>query len=198
LDCINFFDAPKPFGLLRGSTSLRLPGAFAEGHALSCSAASQAGRPSLRSGLCLASQLREPARFAYGFALVSLRMLRNRYAFPCLPPGRPRPSRLFAGEQPAASRLGAAEPYRFARTFATPGGGLRGHSFCYSRKIVNPAPHMSFPRKRESRGSGCLSLSFPQYGFAFNIYTSRAVSFRRRFAGVSKAKRRGISSRIGQ
>ena len=100
-----------------------------EGRALSCFAASAAlrsafaapgtygfQRPTLLATPCFPSQLREPARLACGPAFVSLRLLRNRYAFPCLSPGRPRPSRLFAGEPPAASRLGAAEPCRLART----------------------------------------------------------------------------------
>ena len=79
----------------------------------------------------------------------------------------------FAGEPPATSRLGASEPCRLARTFASLGGGLLGHSICHSREIGNPGDPV------------CHPLLFPQCGFAFNVYSSRAVSFRQSFAGVS-------------
>ena len=144
-----------------GSTSLRLPWADAKGRALSCSAASQAGRPSLRSGLGLASQLREPTRFAYGFAWVSLRdprspqpLLRSGLWSAREVDGPAVPSRLIAGEPPPASRLYAAEPGRLTRTsprsaavsagilFVIPAkAGIRGHRvafLCYSRKATNP------------------------------------------------------------
>jgi len=94
---------PAPLVLLRGSTSLRLPISNTNGRALSCSAASRTAlrrfasllrqpgglptrfRKPLRVLLHgsaspggLATQLGEPARFAYGFALVSPRALRSR------------------------------------------------------------------------------------------------------------------------
>ncbi len=143
---------------------------------------------------CLAPHSGKPARFpdkgqtgsacfayvASGATCVgSLRLLRNRCAFPCLSPGR----RCRPGSLPASHLLRLALAPRSPA--ASLGGGLPGHSFCHSRESGNPGDPV------------CLSLSFPQYGFAFNVYSSREVSFRRSFAGVSKAKRRGISARIG-
>ncbi len=116
----------------RCSTSLRLPLTLAKAAPClvsrlrkprrSCFAAPGACTPGLRPGVCLPSHAAEPL-------CVSL-----------LVAGPAAPSRLFTGEPPAPSRLGHAEPCRLARTFASPGGGLRGNSFCYSRKIVNPPP----------------------------------------------------------
>jgi len=63
--------------------ALRSPAGF--------SSAPQAGRPSLRSGLCLVSLLREPAASEsrrHRPRLVSLRVLRSRFASPCFSPGR--------------------------------------------------------------------------------------------------------------
>ena len=106
-----------------------------EGRALSCFAASAAlrsafaapgtygfQRPTLLATPCFPSRLREPARRAAGPALVSLRMLRSRFASPCGP------------RSPAVSS-GAANPLR---------------------------------------------------GFAFNVCSSRAMSFRRSRAAATR------------
>jgi len=149
------------------------PGAGTKGRALSCSAASAAlrsafaapgtygfQRPTLLATPCFPSQLREPARLACGPAFVSLRLLRNRYAFPCLSPGRPRPSRLLPASRLRRLALAPRSPaaslgLRLARRRSPRAFFL---SFPQNRE---PAPHMSFPRKRESIGSVLTPFVLP-------------------------------------
>ncbi len=144
---------------LRGSTSPRLPWPNAKAAPClvsrlrkpwrSCFAAPGAygfQRPTLLATPCFPSQLREPARFAYGFALVSPRRLRSPSHFASSVLGL-LACRRAGGAVPALCRRAACgvSPWRRGDLpprpdYASPGGGLRGNSFCYSRKIVNPLP----------------------------------------------------------
>ncbi len=206
-------DAPC---LASPSGSLRLPNGRCQACALSPSGtpaalrsafvASRALSVSLRnSGSLHASPraqplsplgLRKPAGLCFAPALVLLRSFAS-------PSGSASLCRW--------SCIAALGTLRFPREFCfvipvpacagTGSGGNPGAPYCrslLSHEFRNPAASC---HSRESRNPGnpvCLPLVFPQCGFAFNIYTSRRVSFRRSFAGVSKAKRRGISSRIRQ
>ncbi len=119
------------------------------GHALSCSATSGACTLCLRLRVCLPQGSASPsgsASLCRWSCFASLGTLRF-------------PRRL--REPPVASpfaTLGALPPRSDSRL-------ARRRSprafFCYSRKIVNPPSHMSFPRKRESRGSVLTPFILP-------------------------------------
>ncbi len=111
--------APALLVLFRGFGNLRLPMTNATGRALFPCATPQAGRPSLRSCLCLASQLREPSHFACGYALVSLRAPRSPWPLLRSGPG-------LLGKSPGRpGRPGSMSP-RFvcARSAAVSAGGI--------------------------------------------------------------------------
>ncbi len=133
------------------SASLRLPSGRCQARALSPSGtpaarrsafvAPQAGRPSLRSGLGLASQLRKPFRLRFALPLVLLRLLRSHLwcllaALGALPPRSD--FRLARRRSPRAFFL--SFPYPPARAQAPAGiQALRFAFLCHSRKAVSPS-----------------------------------------------------------
>ncbi len=199
--------------LLRGSGNLRLPKADATGHALfpsrHCCAmygTSYAAPAALRSAFAKAGSHRLPIAHAQIRGLSPRRLHKSSASL-----GQRQGPRLVlfrtpdiatqcAGQVPRALAVslrcfGAtrgvssrpSEPCRLARPFASPGGGLLGHSFCHSRESGNPdAPYCRSLSSYEFRNPAPIYHSRNAV-FAFNIYTSRAVSFRRsRFASPCK------------
>ncbi len=81
------------------------------------------------------------------------------------------PSR--ASEPPAVSPRDPRSPA------ASPG-------LCLARRRSPREFFLSFPRKRESRGSGLPFFVIPEMRFAFNVYSSKAVSFRRSRAAATR------------
>ena len=150
-----------------GSTSLRLPGANA------------------KAAPCLVPRLREPARLACGPAFVSLRMLRSRFASPCLSPGRLR--------RPGFCRRAACDvsPWRIGalppRSAAVSSGilfvipeklGIRGIRFailCYSRNAVSPS---MFTVVERCHSDGVLPASARQNDEESLCRTDRNLIFR--------------------
>jgi len=189
----------SPAVCLRGSGNLRLPKAYVFGHALFPFAAQGAGTLRLRLRACLPSLAAEPLR-------VSLLVAGPATAVPALcrrDAAGGSPWRRGALRSPRAFFL--SFPYPPTRAQAP--AGIRGVPYrlrlpCLQSlgiRLPSSCPHLSFPRKRESRESDLPppllfhnTVSPSTFTIAEQCHSDGVLP------SVSKAKRRGISSRIGQ
>jgi len=121
--CLRGFASPD--GL---ASQLGEPARLAYGSAFVSPRAQQAGRPSLRSGLGLASRASEPSGFLGGSGNLRLPQA-NAKAAPCFP--------ALLRQPPLASAFASASALRSAAGCASPSVSLR-YNFFNSRLSINP------------------------------------------------------------